>query len=106
MTANTIREVIAYPVGAGLLIWCAWWMWRLQNVIELRFQHVVARMRDDLLDMERAKDKIEAELAVVRDALRSERARCDQEIADLARQVRDMRAELARYTPPHGTGSV
>lgn len=106
MTAEAIRDVVAYPVGAGILIWCAWWMWRLQQVMFLRMEHVVGRLKDDLVEAEKRNDRLESELSTMRDQLRAERAHCDTSIAELRATVGDLRRELARYTPPHGTNSV
>jgi len=106
VTQEAIRDLIAYPIGAGILIWCAWWMWRLQQVMFLRMEHVVGRLRDDLRDAEKHNDKLEAELSVLRDRMRADRQQCDEQIARLTVQVVGLRRELTRYTPPDGTPTV
>ena len=106
MTQEAIRDLIAYPIGAGILIWCAWWMWRLQQVMVLRMEHVVGRLREDLRDAENHNDKLEAELSVLRDRMRADCHAYDEQIAELRKTIHELRTELARYTPPHGTPPI
>jgi len=85
----------AFPAG-GVLLFAAFYIWKVQDVVMARFEHLLQALRSDIVDLERANERLEHQLSVERDARRADNHRCDEALTELRRR-------LAQLTPPFGT---
>ena len=118
---TALTQLVRIPGALGVLVLLAWASFVLIRIISTRFaseirehREDIARLRMEKLDLIREHDeaerrcdqridRLEADLAVLRDKARADRQQCDEQIARLTEQVTGLRRELARYTPPGGT---
>ena len=96
MSDESIRLLITVVPAAGTLLFTARYVWQLQQAVTARFEHLLHVLRQDIVQLERANERLEQRLSIERDARRADNARCDQQVAELRRR-------LAALTPPFGT---
>jgi hypothetical protein len=95
MSDEAMRLLITVIPAAGTLLFVARYLVQLQRAVTARFEHLIHVLRDDVIRLERANERLEHQ-SVERDARRADNHRCDEALADLRRR-------LNQFTPPDGT---
>jgi hypothetical protein len=95
MSDESIRLLITVVPAAGTLLFVARYLLQLQKAVTARFEHLIHVLRDDIVGLERANERLELRLTLERDARRADNHRCDEQITELRRR-------LAQFTPPYG----
>lgn len=124
MSDGVLVEWVRVPGSLGVLAGLVYLSYLLIKFMAGRFKSEIREHREDIarLRMEKLElirehddherrceqqiERLEAEVSTLRDKARADRQQCDEQISRLTEQVVTLRRELARYTPPHGTGSV
>jgi hypothetical protein len=96
MSDESIRLLITVVPAAGTLLFTARYVWQLQQAVTARFEHLLHVLREDIVNLERANERLELRLTLEREARRADNHRCDEQITELRRR-------LAQFTPPYGT---
>jgi hypothetical protein len=96
MSDESIRLLITAVPAAATLLFTARYVWQIQKAVTARFEHLLHVLREDIVELERANERLELRLSIERDARRADNHRCDEALADLRRR-------LAQLTPPFGT---
>ena len=75
MSDESIRLLITVGPAAGTLLFTARYVWQLQQAVTARFEHLLHVLREDIVRLERANERLESQLSVERDARRVARTR-------------------------------
>ena len=95
MSDEAMRLLITVVPAAGTLLFVARYLVQLQRAVTARFEHLIHVLRDDVVRLERANERLEHQLSIERDARRADNHRCDEHITELRRR-------LAQFSPPYG----
>ena len=83
MDDEVLRMVLTSAPAAGLLLVSARYLWHVQVAVTARFDHLLQKMRADIVDLERHNERLEAQLSTERDARRADNHRCDEQLIEL-----------------------
>ena len=95
MSDESIRLLITAVPAAATLLFTARYVWQVQAAVTARFEHLLHVLREDIVQLERANERLEQRLSIERDARRADNHRCDEAMTELRRR-------LAELTPPYG----
>ena len=95
MSDESIRLLITAVPAAATLLFTARYVWQIQKAVTARFEHLLHVLREDIVELERANERLELRLSIERDARRADNHRCDEMMTELRRR-------LAELTPPYG----
>lgn len=109
LLGNIFRAAGAFSI----LLLLAWGAYLLIPTISSRFRHEIQASRGDIIRLEavidsrdRQMDRLDAEIAELRDRARLDRQQCDEQIAEAFVTIHELRRQLADVTPPHGTPHI
>ena len=127
MNDGFLVDIFRAAGAFSILLLLAWGAYLLIPTISSRFRHEIQASRGDIIRLEavidsrdRQMDRLDAEIAELRDRARLDRQQCDEQIARWVQQtielrhqlaeafvtIDELRRQLADVTPPHGTQTV
>ena len=127
MNDGLLADIFRAAGAFSILLLLAWGAYLLIPVISSRFRHEIQASRGDIIRLEavidsrdRQMDRLDAEIAELRDRARLDRQQCDEQIARWVQQtielrhqlaeafvtIDELRRQLADVTPPHGTPHI